>query len=48
MWFDSNSCPEHFHEFRRTEKGIEVFHGDETPCEQAEYNLSERDERDAA
>jgi hypothetical protein len=38
-FFDSAQCAETFHEFRRTEKGIEVFHSNDEPCAVSEYFL---------
>lgn len=38
-YLDTNRCAQHFHYFKRTDKGIEPFHSDDQICATVEYFL---------
>ena len=44
MWIDTNNCEHSMHTFTRDyddPSGWKVTHGDDSECEQIEYDLSE-------
>jgi hypothetical protein len=42
MWIDTARCPETFHEVKRDDQGrIQVYHSDDTLCQESEYDFSE-------
>ena len=42
MWIDTNSCDRRFHQIRKDAEGNwQVIHSDDSPCEGAEFDISD-------
>lgn len=38
-YFTTNACTNNFHIFKRTDRGLEAFHSDDSLCDHCEYFL---------